>query len=116
MLDVIAELIPYLRGAVGVDAYAEVPRERPERFVTLERTGGGAEVFGAIDRPTLAVQSWAPTNYSAFALATAVDAAMLAAPWHVANLMSCERNTLHNFPDPDSRSPRYQGLYELTTN
>lgn len=116
MLDAIAALIPYLEGAVGCPAYARVPRERPDRFVTLQRTGGAAEVHGLIDRPTMAVQSWAPTETEAYDLAAAVDAAMLRAPDHVRNLMSCERNTLHDFPDPDSRLPRYQGLYELVTN
>lgn len=116
MLDVIEALRPYLAEAVGVPVYAEVPRKRPEEFVTIERTGGDAEIFGAIDRPTLAVQSWAATNLDASKLAASVDDAMLYSPWNVENVMSCERNTLHNFPDPDSRSPRYQGLYELVTN
>lgn len=116
MLDVVEALRPYLAGAVGCPVYAKVPRERPERFVTLQRTGGPADVYGLIDRPTLAVQSWAQSDYEASCLAAAVDAAMHQAPDHVRNLMSCERNTLHDFPDPDSRLPRYQGLYELVTN
>lgn len=116
MLDAIEALRPYLADAVGVPVYAEVPRERPVQFVTIERTGGDAELFGAIDRPILAVQSWAESNREASRLAASVDEAMLHAPWYVQNLMSCERNTLLSYPDPDSRTSRYQGLYELVTN
>lgn len=116
MLDVIEALRPYLSEAVGVPVYAEPPRDRPERFVTLERTGGASEVYGCIDRPTLAVQSWAPSNHQAFALASVVDVAMLTSQWSIENLMSCERNSLYNFPDPDSRISRYQAIYELVTN
>lgn len=116
MLDVIGVLIPYLSETLGCEIFAEVPKSYPERFVTLERTGGSAEVYGLIDRPTLAMQCWAKTNHEAFTLASAVDAAMMQAPWHITNLMSAERNSLYNFPDPDSRMSRYQGIYELVTN
>lgn len=116
MLDIVRTLREYLNAHLDCEAYAEVPRERPERFVTIERTGGGADEAGYIDRPNVAVQSWAPSNQQAYELAAQVDAILLAMPYQVANLARCERNTLYNFPDPDSRTSRYQGLYEFVTN
>lgn len=116
MLDIVSELVGYLSETIGCDAYAEAPRKRPEQFITIERTGGGEELHGLIDRPLVAVQSWGQSNYDASSLALIVDQAMLVAPNHITNLMSCERNSLYNFPDPDSRIARYQGIYELVTN
>ena len=37
------------------DAYVRVPKDRPQRFVTVERTGGG--VTDMVDHPLIAVQT-----------------------------------------------------------
>lgn len=113
MGDIEATAIAYLTRALGVPAYAEVPRNRPDRFVTVERTGGGTE--RGIDWPTLAVQSWAPSRHEASALARCVDEAMLAMPDEVPSVPSCESQSIYNFPDPDSGGSRYQGVYNLTS-
>lgn len=115
MLDIEGELIAYLKQVLGLPTYADVPKDRPPRFVTVELTGASEDVHGAINRPSVAVQSWAPTTEEASKLARKVDDAMLSAPYIVQNLFSCERTSLVRFPDPDSRTPRYQGLYALTT-
>lgn len=115
MTDITALTIAYLTNALECEVFAEVPNKAPEVFVTVERTGGGAEMYGAIDHPTLAVQSWAKTQLDAYDLAAQVDGLMLAMPFDETNVFDCERNSLYNFPDPDSRQSRYQGVYELTT-
>lgn len=116
MMDVEAAVIAYLTENLDCTAYAEVPSERPERFVTVERTGGGSIFHGGVDRPTVAVQSWETSRAKASALAVEVDALMARIADSVENVMGCELNSLTNFPDPDSEQSRYQGLYELVTN
>ena len=51
-----ATLIGYLRNELGVHVSASVPRDRPQRFVTVERTGGALDQFR--DLPMFAVQAW----------------------------------------------------------
>lgn len=118
MVDIEGAVIAYLGDALSLDdctVYAEVPNPRPEKFVTVERTGG-SDLEKFVDQPTLAVQSWAPTRYEASELARDVDALLLDMPGEVINVMGCDRNSLYNFPDPDSRQARYQGVYDLVVN
>lgn len=104
----------YLGTAIpDTPATAIVPSPRPERLITVERTGGGIE--NQLDHPTVAVQSWAPTFEEAEALATQVDAAMRDMPFGDDSVFGVEATTFQRWADPDSGSPRYQGLYTLTT-
>lgn len=109
-MSVEAIVIAGLSEALDVPVYADVPSERPETFVTVERTAGGRDVHGLVDRPQLAVQSWAPTRYLASALSDEVDAAMRSlAGWPITKVAT---DRIYNFPAEGS--PRYQGVYELT--
>lgn len=114
MVDVEAALVSHLAHEVGVPCYADVPRDRPDRFATVELLGSTEEVYGAIDHQTVAVQSWANTTYEASELARWIDRAMFMAT-NIGNVWHCERTSLARFPDPDSRTPRYQGIYVLVT-
>lgn len=116
MLDIEAAIIGYLSKHLDCPVYADVPNPRPERFVTVERTGGGSMMNGAVDQPTVAIQSWETTRAKAANLAYDVDDFMAFITNEVTNVMGCSLNSLYNFPDPDSRSARYQGIYDLTTN
>lgn len=112
--DVIAALVAWLPGAAGVPAFAEVPEERPGRFATVERTGGGFSV--GVDRPALAVQAWAPTNAEAYALAVALrDALSTRCAAEVPQVCRCAVEGLYSFPDPESRMGRYQLSVYMTT-
>lgn len=111
-MNVEAWLIAHLSEALGVPAYADVPEERPSEFVTVERTGGASELFR--DMPTVAVQCWAVTRYEASEMALkARDACMDygSAP----NVCRVSVQSMYDFPDPDSRQPRYQLVVELVT-
>lgn len=112
--DVVAALVAWLPGVSGAPAFAEVPRERPEKFVTVERTGGGFSV--GIDRPALAVQAWASSNAEAAELALAIrDALALRCAREVPQVCRCSVEGLYSFPDPDSRMSRYQLSVYMTT-
>ena len=88
----------------GLTAYLEVPADRPQRFVTIERVGGRELEYSS--RPTIAVQVWAETRWQAAQLATGqvlprlLDLDLLAA---------VTGESVIDFPDPGPPpQPRYQ--------
>ena len=112
-MNVEAWLISHLSDRLGVPAFAEVPEARPERFVTVERTGGASELFR--DMPTVAVQCWSDTRYGASEMARKARDACL----DYANEPGVSRvdvTGVYDFPDPDSEQPRYQLTVELVTS
>lgn len=105
--DSVEALIGWLPGKLGVPVYAEVPKSRPDSFITIERTGGATEI-GA-DRPALAVQTWGATNALAAELAYQVrDELVLRCAHEIAQICSCTVEGLYNYPDPDTSQSRYQ--------
>lgn len=105
MINFEALVIGYLNGqALGVDAFADIPADRPERFITVERTGGGRDRF--VDRPQAVVQVWADSRAGASELADTVAASLQG----MTTLPEVGRVTVEsvvNFPDV-SGHPRYQ--------
>lgn len=102
-------VISHLRTG-GLDAYADVPAERPASFVTVERTGGEASV--RIDRPTVAVQAWGPSRHEACELMLAADALMRELTGN-ASVCRVKRGSMYNFPDESQA--RYQAVYEIVS-
>jgi hypothetical protein len=103
-----ARLIGWLQAA-GLPAYGDVPARRPERFVTVERTGGSIDAV--FDRPTWAVQVWstsrAQASEDALVLAARLadaDSGFLAG----AEVCDVDVESIYDFPDPDSGQNRYQ--------
>lgn len=109
-MNVEAAVIEYLNKC-GFKAFADVPNPRPEEFVTVERTGGSSD-SQRIDRPTIAVQAWSKTRYSASELMSKVDSCMDGLTGD-SRIAKCKRNSLSNFPS-DSLA-RYQAVYDLVT-
>jgi hypothetical protein len=107
-------VIKRLDDILPVPVFADVPKNRPSSFVTVERTGGGFSDL-IIDRPVLAVQCWAKTRSDAANLALTVRDALLALPDVVLAIELLQVTTLYNFPDLVSGNPRYQIIAELLT-
>lgn len=105
-----AALVAYLSGALDVSVHADVPNPRPDLLVTVGRTGGGKEQL-VIDKPTVAVQCWAPTRSQAADLALEAEAAMDALPseWWC---YRAEKNSDYWFPG-EGGEPRWQLVYDL---
>jgi hypothetical protein len=101
-----AALIVYLkRKFPGVPVSNRVPTDRPEKFITVDRTGGKRTHLW--DSPMFAVQAWAPTEVEASALADEVADAILA--WQLDPIVAYSAvNAVYAFPDPDARVPRFQ--------
>ena len=89
----------------GVGVYGSIPGTRPERFVTVERTGG--QVGGLVDYPAFAVQCWGESRAEAAALASRATQALQSLVSYP-QVASISVDALYNFPDPDSRQARYQ--------
>ena len=104
--DVVAAVRSALAGALGVPCYCEVPEGRPQRFTSVERTGGATYLYK--DEPNLAVQLWAESDADAYALAMAARAALLDL-WQLSpQVCRVVVGGTYRFPDPDSRAARYQ--------
>lgn len=110
-MNIEATIISYLQDN-GINAVADVPKNRPDEFVTVERTGGTHDSV-VLDRPTVAVLAWSTTRFKASELMMEVDALMrnLAS---VEGVNRCTRNSLYNYPD-ESGHPCYQAVYDLVT-
>ena len=109
-----AALVAWLPGVLDAPCYAEVPAERPESFLTVERTGGSA-TYG-IDRPSLAIQAWGPSKLEAQSLALKARDAMLYRAVEIPQVRGCSVNSgPYPFPDADSGQHRYQLYVNMTT-
>lgn len=111
--DIEQALVGWLPDKVGAPCFAEVPGDRPGRFVTVERTGGEASL--GVDRPSLAVQAWGATSAEASELAIAVRDALVLDSWELPEVCRCSVTSIYRFPDPDSRQSRYQLDVEAVT-
>lgn len=77
MYSVTEQFVSWLSG-LGYRASTRPPKGAPmdpSRFVTVERTGGGAS--NMVDRALMAVQAWAPSEPEAEEMATAIRNASL---------------------------------------
>lgn len=104
MFSVTAAFIQWLN-SYGYDAHSYPPAEGNE-FVTVERTGGG--VIDMVDRPSIAIQTWAKTEERAEDMANSIRYLLLteAPPDGVHSVFI---NTgAYRFYDEYTRLPRFQ--------
>ena len=114
MIDIEQALIAYLSKALGVQVFAEAPKDRPKEFITVERLGGSSENY-VIDYPMVAIQCWDKSRSKASAFAYEADKALQDITAHNRAVAFAKRNSMYNFPDPDSKQPRYQLVYDFVT-
>ena len=105
-------LLRALKEATGVAAYMEAPKDKPERYLVLERTGGG-ERGAEMRSATVAVQSYGPTLLDAATLNEQVLDAMSEIQYRENTIISCVLNSSYNFTDTRTKRYRYQAVYDL---
>lgn len=106
-------IIDYLRGRLGgVKVSADIPRPRPDRFVTVERTGGSATRF--LDRPAIVVQCWGTSRLDASNLGLQVRRVLLDVDG-LDDIAKIDVAGLYNWPDKASGQARYQLVANLVT-
>lgn len=93
----------------GLTAYLEVPADRPQRFVTIERVGGRELEYSS--RPTIAVQVWAETRWQAAQLATGTLLPRLLDLDLLDPIAAVTVESVIDFPDP---GPPPQSRYQIT--
>lgn len=104
MYSVVSAFIQWLN-SLGFDAHSYPPADSQE-FVTVERTGGG--VVDMVDRPALAIQTWAQTETRAEDMANAIRLALLTDELPE-GVHSVSINTgAYRFYDEETRLPRFQ--------
>ena len=107
-------LIEWLDG-LGYDTYATIPSTRPERFITVQRTGGG--ISNTIDHPTYAVQCWAQTYEQAENDALSIRNEIIDGNTRPANFDAITINTSpYIWEDTATKIPRYQFVIDCVTH
>lgn len=105
-----ADVIAFLKAELDVPVSASVPKNRPGRFVTVERTGGSLDTFR--DLPMFAVQAWGKSTSDAAALADEVRR-LLPSLTSLTHVSRVNVGSTYNFPDPDTKQARYQTVCDL---
>lgn len=106
-------LINQLAPAAGVPVSGDVPKDRPEEFVTVERTGGPQDRF--LDHGTYAVQAWAPSRAQAARLIDKINRLIENLAAHP-RVVTARVESTYNYPDPDVSGGRYQSTVTLTAH
>ena len=101
----------YLEAELNLPVFLEHEKNMPERYVMIERTGGGR--VNLLNNATLAVQSIAKSMYDAAVLNELVKSAMYALPGSH-RVSSCRLNSDYNFTDTETKEYRYQAVFYLT--
>ena len=103
-------VLDYLNDALNVPVYMEMPENKPDRFVLIEKTGSSRE--NHIDFATITIQSYAESLYYAGALDEDVKQAMddIIA---LDTVSRAELNSDYNFTDTETKKYRYQAVYDL---
>lgn len=100
----------YLDSRVDCPIWLEMPKNPPDRFILVERTG--RERINMIDHTTLVVQSYGSSLYEATILNEVVQSVMD----NLVELDVISKVTLHasyNFTDVTNHRYRYQAVYHL---
>lgn len=104
-------VIDYLKDSLNIEVYAEFPRDPPETFLIVEKTGSRREEL--IDFATIAIQAYAKSLYSAAELNLQVKVAMESIV-NLPSVTSADLNGDYNFTDLSMKRYRYQAVYEIT--
>lgn len=91
----------------------DVPSNRPERFISIERTGGATGTY--MDESLVSVFVWDTSRWNASqACESAVE--RLKSMHELPEVALCEIISHYNNPDPVSGSPRYQINCRIVTH
>lgn len=105
-------LYNYLKTALApIPVYTEIPAERPQKFVTLEKTGGSRQNW--IETATIALQCWSGSLYEAADLCRTVKAVMDASI-ALDDIARAEYVSDYNYTDTAAKAYRYQAVYQVT--
>lgn len=106
-------VLNYLNSALSVPALMEVPENPPDRFVTIEKVGGG--IRNHVRTASFAIQSYSLSSlYEAASLDEEVRSAMDVMADEVDEIGACRMASDYNFTDTRMKRYRYQCTYDIT--
>lgn len=108
------EIVKYLISKKIADGqvYAEVPTEKPERYVVIQKTASGLE--DGLNSAMVAVQSISQDSLlDAMTLNESVKQAMLSMAEENDDIYSCKLNSDYNYTDTETKKYRYQAVFNL---
>ena len=105
-------ILNYLERNTGIPCYMEIPKEMPERFIVVEKTGSTRKNW--IDSATIAVQSYDISMFKAAGVNQKVKSSMLAMADTEASIVSVSLNSDYNFTDTSTKRYRYQAVFGVT--
>lgn len=103
-------VLDHLTEKLDVPVGMEVPEQKQQRYVVIEKTGGAQD--GQIYKATIAIQSVAESLYQAALLNEQVKEQMenITDNWEVPY---CNLNADYNFTDTRTKTYRYQAVYDI---
>jgi len=103
-------IIDYLGECLDVPVYGEQPEDKPDRYIIVEKTGGGGDRF--IARCMMAVFCHAESLEEAAVLNTQMIGRMFEAI-SIPQISKVELNTESNFSDIARKAYEYYALFDL---
>lgn len=109
------DVLEYLQGreidGIGRNIFCEVPVDKPEEYIIVEKTAGGESDY--IREAMVAVQSISSESlYRAMEINEAVKEAM-SEMTDTEPAFSCQLNTDYNYTDTRTREYRYQAVFHI---
>ena len=106
-----SRVIEYLSEQFQIPVYAEVPKNKPSQFLTIERTGRA--VINHIKQANIAVQAWSTISLEDAAdLCNEVEKIM-AGIISDNSIVRCALENSYNFTDTSTKSYRYQAVFNI---
>lgn len=100
----------YLDNKLDVPVYMEKPENKPEKYVIVQKTGGG--ISEHLWRAIVAIQSYADSMLDAAELNEEVIQAMLDIIL-LDEISSCKLNSSYEYTDTTEKKYRYQAVFDL---
>lgn len=104
-------ILDYLASSLEVPVYMEVPKDPPERYVIIEKTGSSRSNY--ISSATIALQSICQRSLSGAALLNEQVKAVMDDVFSLDDIASADLNSDYNFTDTQKKEYRYQAVYNL---
>lgn len=102
----------YLDYHLSAPVYISVPKDKPDEYFVMEKTGGG--ISEKIRQANITVQSYAKTMYKAASLIEEANAAMLDGLISLDQISDVQMNGSYNYTDTTTKKPRYQSVFVVT--
>lgn len=105
-------ILNYLNYHLSAPVYINAPKNKPEEYFLLEKTGGSLP--NKINKATIVLQAYGKSYYRASELINEANTAMLEGLVTLDSISEVEINSSYNFTDTTRKEPRYQSVYVVT--